>query len=197
MSPRPLKIRRVSNPPKISGLKPYGTLIEESRFECVFLQYEEYEALRLCDYEMMNHQQASDMMNVSRPTLTRIYAQARSKLADAIVNGKQVIIEGGKVYFDSEWHTCLDCGCYFNHIEKLTVLTNCPLCGNTHITNYDKIPDETFSNNSPCIDLCVCPSCGFEQEHQKGNPCVSLICPKCKKPLQRKNSPQNHKFNGK
>ena len=73
--------------------------------ETIFLNLEEYEAIRLCDYEMLNHHQASILMAVSRPTLTRIYSKARQKIAVALVQGKQIIIEGGKIYFDSEWYS--------------------------------------------------------------------------------------------
>lgn len=128
MSPRPYRLRKVSNPPVISGFKPYsdGTIHENTG--TVFLQYEEYEALRLCDYEKLNHQQASIQMAVSRPTLTRIYSRARQKVAEAFVMGKQIIIEGGKIYFDSDWYTCKNCGCYFNNPDKTNRITTCPLC---------------------------------------------------------------------
>ncbi len=194
MSPRPFKIRKVSNPPIISGLKPYGNNVKKGSPDCVFLQYEEYEAIRLCDFEMLNHLDASVKMDVSRPTLTRIYAQARYKIADAIVNGKQIIIEGGKVYFDSEWYVCSSCGCFFNHPEKQDAIADCPLCGSNQISNCDQIPIESIDNKSQCDDVCICPSCGYEQEHQPENPCVSIICPQCNKPLRRKNSPHSRKF---
>jgi predicted DNA-binding protein (UPF0251 family) len=140
MSPRPFRLRKVCNPPVISGLKPYGTAKNSPRPKTVFLYLEEYEALRLCDYELLNHNQASTMMAVSRPTLTRIYSRARRKIAEALVLGKQIIIEGGKIYFDSEWYSCRTCGCYFNNPDKLKKWIVCPLCKssdiiNTHIGN--------------------------------------------------------------
>ena len=137
MSPRPTRLRRISNPPVISGLKPYGGKCVHSRAESVFLHLEEYEAIRLCDYEMLNHQQASEIMNVSRPTLTRIYSKARQKLAEALVAGKQIIIEGGKIYFDSEWYSCKICGSYFNNPEKQEEITECPLCMSKNISTCD------------------------------------------------------------
>ncbi len=128
MSPRPLRLRKVSNPPVISGLKPYGGKATDGVHDVIFLHLEEYEAVRLCDHEQMNHQQASAFMAVSRPTLTRIYARARQKIADALVNGKQLIIEGGKIYFDSDWYTCGSCGCYFNNPDRMATVKQCPLC---------------------------------------------------------------------
>jgi predicted DNA-binding protein (UPF0251 family) len=134
MSPRPFRLRKVRNPPIISGFKPYGNKKNSGKAESVFLNLEEYEALRLCDYEMMNHHQASVLMGVSRPTFTRIYSKARQKIAEALVLGKQIIIEGGKVYFDSEWYSCNACGCYFNNPEKLEEIKECPLCKSINIS---------------------------------------------------------------
>ena len=138
MSPRPLRIRKISNPPIISGFKPYGIKKNNGKTGDVFLLLEEYEALRLCDYEMLNHHQASVIMNISRPTLTRIYARARQKIAQALVQGSQIIIEGGKIYFDSDWFTCKMCGCYFNNPEKQEKIKECPLCRSNDINNYDQ-----------------------------------------------------------
>ena len=118
MSPRPVRLRKISNPPVISGFKPYRNKTVDEKAEAIFLQYEEYEALRLCDHEMLNHHQASVLMAVSRPTLTRIHSKAMQKIAEALVLGKQIIIEGGKIYFDSEWYSCKACGCFFNNPEK-------------------------------------------------------------------------------
>lgn len=186
MSPRPKLIRKVSNPPVISGFKPYGGKESTSTAEPIFLYYEEYEAIRLCDFEMMNHHQASVIMQVSRPTLTRIYAKARFKIAEAFVKGVQIIIEGGKVYFDSEWFSCASCGCYFNNPEKLVEITVCPLCKGTEIYNCDKIPDEPTEDSIRCGDLCVCPRCGLRKEHQHGVPCRTEICPDCGIAMARK-----------
>ena len=137
MSPRPIRLRKISNPPLISGFRPYGRKNSAGKTEDVFLHLEEYESLRLCDYELLNHQQASLIMNVSRPTLTRIYARARLKIAEAFVMGKQIIIEGGKIYFDSEWFLCGKCGAIFNNPAKQTEIKECPLCRSSNLRSYD------------------------------------------------------------
>ncbi|HNR40770.1 MAG TPA: DUF134 domain-containing protein [Bacteroidales bacterium] len=139
MSPRPHRLRKISNPPVISGFKPYRNKTIDENAEAIFLQYEEYETLRLCDHEMLNHKQASERMAVSRPTLTRIYSSARQKIAEAFVMGKQIIIEGGKIYFDSEWYTCRRCGCYFNNPEKDSWTNNCPMCRGNDISSAGDI----------------------------------------------------------
>lgn len=176
--PRPKRWRKVSNPPKISGFKPYGLNSEDSNAEPIFLRFEEYEAVRLCDYEGMNHHEASLVMGVSRPTLTRIYATARQKIAEALVQGKQINIEGGKIYFDSEWYHCHQCGSYFNHPNKLEPLNECPLC---HSTNFERMETMVTEKGvgSMQMDACVCPVCGFSKPHVHGVPCKMEMCPSC------------------
>lgn len=193
MSPRPERFRKVSNPPLISGMKPYGNKDIGQNAESIFLLYEEYEALRLCDYEMLNHLQASLVMNVSRPTLTRIYARARQKIAEALVKGKQLIIEGGKVYFDSEWYSCSDCGCYFNQPEKTEVTTVCPLCNSRKISNCELIADDELPGQNNCECICVCPKCGYEHKQEMEAPCETKACPYCQITMIRvENSNQNY-----
>lgn len=135
--PRLKRTRRVSNPPVIKGFKPYGSLLTQQAADPVYLLLEEYEALRLCDYDKCNHDSASEIMNVSRPTFTRIYAAARQKIAMAFVEGRMISIEGGKVYFDSDWYFCDHCGCTFNNPEKGNEVYNCPLCGSTKVKEYE------------------------------------------------------------
>jgi predicted DNA-binding protein (UPF0251 family) len=193
MSPRPIRLRKVSNPPIISGFKPYGNKNSGNNAESVFLHYEEYEALRLCDYEMLNHHKASVIMDVSRPTLTRIYARARQKIAEALVKGSQIIIEGGKIYFDSEWFSCKACGCYFNNPDKQEAVKECPLCKSSNFSIYEHAGDDPEESLTQCSDICICPSCGYEQPHQLGKRCNQEICPNCSKNMVRKGTPHSRK----
>lgn len=186
MSPRITRLRKVLNPPVIAGFKPYGPETGKSGSEPVFLLYEEYEALRLCDYDHYNHFQASELMGVSRPTFTRIYSNSRQKLATSFVEGRQIIIEGGKVYFDSDWYHCENCDCYFNNTEREKEVENCPLCGSSHFIGFDydnSVSEPEIEQNN---DYCVCPQCGFEQIHQHGEPCNMQICPKCHIAMKRR-----------
>jgi predicted DNA-binding protein (UPF0251 family)/predicted Fe-Mo cluster-binding NifX family protein len=59
------------------------------------LSLDEAEALRLKELESLDQVQASQQMNVSRPTFQRILASARRKTADALLNGKAIRLEGG------------------------------------------------------------------------------------------------------
>lgn len=130
---RPKRIRKMTNPPHFKGFRPIG-LSEKNNV--VVLNYEEYEAIRLSDFELLGHLEASKLMEISRPTYTRIYESARRKVAQAFVLGKAIVFEGGKVFFDSEWYACNTCGCYFNHLAKELEVTNCTLCGSTDIEPY-------------------------------------------------------------
>lgn len=91
MSPRPKNIRKVNNMPSVAGFKPIAS--NSSRKDTIFLHFEEYEAIRLCDYEMKTQQEASVSMGVSRPTLSRIYTSARQKIAQALVRGVVIMID--------------------------------------------------------------------------------------------------------
>lgn len=128
--------RKLMNPPLVKGFKPYGPAGAVVVEEAVSLLFEEYEAIKLCDFDMHTHTTGAKIMCVSRPTFTRIYASARQKIARAFVEGRQIIIEGGKVYFDSSWHTCTGCNCYFNVPGKEEAGVKCPLCGSTSTDIY-------------------------------------------------------------
>jgi len=179
MSPRPFKPSKVNDPPVISGFKPYGKNKNPYSTGIVFLHLEEYEAIRLCDYEMLDHQQAAGLMVVSRPTFTRIYARARKKIAEAFVQGKQIVIEGGKIYYDSEWYSCKSCGCYFNNPDKQVELKECPLCRSIDFERYEPDNEETAESPRRCTDKCICSSCGYTTNHHSGYPCRNEICPEC------------------
>ena len=168
---RPKRIRKMTNPPHFKGFRPIGIT---DKSDPVVLNYEEYESIRLSDFECYGQVAASEIMDISRPTYARIYESARNKVAQAFVLGKAIVFEGGKVYFDSEWYACLSCGCYFNHPEKERELKQCTLCGSTNIEQY--IDSSTLSSTE---DLCICPQCGKEKNHTAGDPCRNEICPDC------------------
>ncbi|MFO7573562.1 MAG: DUF134 domain-containing protein [Bacteroidales bacterium] len=188
MSPRIKKLRKVLNPPPVKGFKPYGGDPEAKRASVVTMHYEEYEALRLCDYDRYNHHQASVMMGVSRPTFTRIYASAREKIATAFVEGRQISVEGGKVYFDSDWYQCSSCDSYFNNPDRQLEIDSCPLCGSEDINGHDPDPSGQLAGTDYHEDRCICQSCGYEKEHRFGKPCSQEVCPQCNSRMRRMRS---------
>lgn len=171
----------MTNPPHFKGFRPIG-LPEENN--PVVLNYEEYEAIRLSDFELYGQVEAANAMGISRPTYARIYESARRKVAQSFVQGKPIVFEGGKVYFDSEWYSCNKCGCYFNHPAKEEEVTRCALCGSTKVEqcNNNLQPNDTE-------DICICPQCGLEKSHIPEVPCKNEVCPICNCQMIKKGEP--------
>ena len=90
---RPKKSRRVGFNPKINYFKPRGIPVLDLDEVC--LTIDEREAIRLADLLGMSHEDSGKQMGVSRATFGRIIQQARQTIADAIINGKAVRVEGG------------------------------------------------------------------------------------------------------
>lgn len=185
MSPRNKTLRKILSPPIIKGFKPYGGEPRDQGQSMVYLLFEEYEALRLCDYDLCTQHQASQLMCVSRPTFTRIYASALQKIARAFVEGRQIVVEGGKVYFDSDWYRCSGCQCYFNNPGKEDIHT-CPLCGNQQVSSIEFSREIANGKMQQGEDLCICPHCGHVMAHRIGLPCNQQICPECRNRMIRK-----------
>ena len=129
--PRPKQDRKISIPPLMKGFKPFG--IPRRMLSQVSLLYDEYEAIRLLDYEGMNQDQAAVQMNVSRPTLTRIYENARKTIAQALVEGKMIMIEGGNVQFDRAWFRCRRCYKLIGGLENHVHCKDCKTFGDDEL----------------------------------------------------------------
>ena len=93
--PRPCKNRFVAGRPGSVVYKPAG--IPARTLEWVYLGLDEFEAIRLLDHDGLDQVKAAELMGISRPTITRIYASARKKIAEALTEGKAICIEGGPV----------------------------------------------------------------------------------------------------
>ncbi len=91
--PRPRLIRKVFHEPGITYFKPSGVRMIDLRES--ILTVDEFEAVRLKDLEEMEQDEAAKKMGISQPTFHRLVSAARKKIADAIVNGKAIRIEGG------------------------------------------------------------------------------------------------------
>jgi predicted DNA-binding protein (UPF0251 family) len=93
--PRPFNRRRIAGRPAASIFKPIG--IPTRHLDELLMTLDEFEAIRLADLDDLYQEQAAERMNVSRTTFSRIIDSARRKLADALVHGKALRIEGGPV----------------------------------------------------------------------------------------------------
>ncbi len=128
--PRSQQPRKVVAPPKFKGYKPYGLNLNDQN--PVELHYEEYEAIKLADYDQLNHLEASELMGVSRATFARIYEKARKKVAQAFVEAREIQTVYGHAVLDKTWYVCKACQARFN-IPSAKHKHACALCGSTHI----------------------------------------------------------------
>lgn len=108
---RPNKPRRVCEMPEYQMFGPKGR--KANTLEKIVLLVDEFEVFRLMDAEGLTQEEAATQMHVARTTVQRIYNNARKKIADAIVNGKILLIEGGEYVVCDD--NCNDC---FKHIRK-------------------------------------------------------------------------------
>ncbi len=88
---RPKIPRIICGTPADSCFKPNG--IPMKQLERVFLQPDEFEALRLVDYQGMLQQEAAVVMGVSRQTLANLVKAARHKVTDCLINGKALMMQ--------------------------------------------------------------------------------------------------------
>ena len=102
--PRPRKCRKVCSLPKVSEFHPVG-----DNNEYITLTVDEYEAVRLIDKEGFSQEECAGYMQVARTTVQQIYNTARTKIANAFVDGVGIRIEGGdyRLCDGKEKH----CGC--------------------------------------------------------------------------------------
>ena len=91
---RPRKWRKVCSLPESNRFGPLGAEREPDKL--ISMTVDEYETIRLIDLEGFNQEECSEQMGVARTTVQGIYAEARIKLAQSLVNGKTLIIEGGE-----------------------------------------------------------------------------------------------------
>jgi len=90
---RPPKCRRVAFLPEATYFKPAGIPLRV--LEEVIVSVEEAEAIRLKDLEGLEQEQCAERMSISRPTFQRVLESARRKVAEALLHGKAIRIEGG------------------------------------------------------------------------------------------------------
>ena len=123
--PRRKARRKILEPPKFSGYKPYGSHENDSGY--VELLFDEYEAIKLADYYLKDHHEACKLMGISRATFARIYESARRKVAQALVETREIRSSMGNTYLDKEWFLCHACYARFPIVKK-TSRKYCPEC---------------------------------------------------------------------
>jgi predicted DNA-binding protein (UPF0251 family) len=121
---RPQKERRVAFNPEISYFKPRGIPMFDLKEVC--LTVDQREAIRLSDLLGMSHEEAGRNMGVSRATFGRIIQRARETVADALINGKAINVEGGNYQLIDRVRTFQCSNCIYEWEEPLG--TGRPLC---------------------------------------------------------------------
>ena len=115
------------------------------------LTVDEFEAVRLKDYENLEQEKAAKKMDISQPTFHRLILEARKKIADALTNGKAIRIEGGK----------------FKMMQQRGLGRG-----------QERGRGQGRGFGGPA-SICVCPKCGYKEEKQRGVPCAGRKCPEC------------------
>ena len=138
---RPVKLRCIAQMPQFSYFKPLGVPVRI--LNKVSLSIEEIEAIRLKDMEGLEQEASAQKMCISRPTFHRILQSARKKLADALVTGKAIQIEGGNFGFPQSRFICNEDGHEWN--VPFDILSSggpisCPSCFSMNIQPEYPIP---------------------------------------------------------
>lgn len=95
---RPKKYRIVAKDPKISQFSPRG---RPGRPDEVDMATDEFEALRLADHMGLSQKEAAKHMHISQQTFSRVLRKARRAMADGLINGKIIKIQGGTYVISS------------------------------------------------------------------------------------------------
>ena len=138
---RPKKNRTVAFDPDVSYFKPRGIPLRD--LEEVCLTVDELEAIRLSDGMGLSQEEAGRRMEVSRATFGRIIQNARQLVADALVNGKAIRIEGGtyRISKDKLQLVCSNCDHIWVRTARAENDKGCPKC--KHKYQHIRIDQET------------------------------------------------------
>jgi len=105
--PRPYRCRKVGLVPGCRRFGPSGGSTGER--QAILLQLDELEAIRLADIEGLYQEDAAKKMGISRQTFGNIIDSAHKKVADAIINAREIRIEGGEVKMMERKFVCSGC----------------------------------------------------------------------------------------
>jgi predicted DNA-binding protein (UPF0251 family) len=194
--PRPRRSCRILREPVVQCFIPDNEDVES--FEALQITLEEFEALRLRDYQEIQQINAAEIMDISQPTFHRTINSARRKISKALVEGRIIQIKGGDYVMDKKRYQCKNCGFEWHSPEK--EYEKCPDCDSENIkivTVAEEFPNSTaqpglgrrrggqgargMGGGPPRV--CKCPQCGYEAPKTPGIPCRDTKCPKCGIPL--------------
>jgi predicted DNA-binding protein (UPF0251 family) len=128
---RPPIERAVGGVPRVTLFKPAGVPARD--LEQLQLAVDELEAIRLVDLEGLSHEQAAEVMAVSRQTVGRVLECGRGKVADALVGGKAIVIGGGQYRVEPQRLRCFSCEHRWVTGDAQGLVAGCPKCGSTDV----------------------------------------------------------------
>lgn len=120
--PRPRKCRKVCCLPRNMAFYPANT--ESKGSDVIIMSVDEYESVRLIDHEGFSQEECGEYMNIARTTVQLVYNSARKKLADALVNGRPLKIEGGDYSLCDGKEAYCGCGGCCRHRRDQTSAEN-------------------------------------------------------------------------
>lgn len=138
--------RHVQSAPAVKGFRPFGRLGGQRK--TVLLSLDEFEAIRLLDYQHLTQEEAAVQMQISRPTLTRIYEKARIKYATVLVEGCILMIEGGDIKLQKHIFLCQDCG-FILETEKRDIF-HCSQCNSPNLDSLDECYQQSCRQCRKC-----------------------------------------------
>ena len=138
--PRPPKPRNVNGHPAVAVFKPAG--MRKCDLREVVLTLDEFEAVRLADFEGLYQDDAAASMGVSRQTFGNIIVEAHRKISDCLVNGKALRIEGGLVTINGKIFECGGCSRRWPEPRGTGKPEACPACGSNEIVHAPDDPGQ-------------------------------------------------------
>ena len=185
---RPKRFRQILEEPQIKCFKPDSSKIDDQA-KLIEITIDEFESIRLRDYECLKQQESAKVMEISQPTFHRILSSGRKKIASALIEGKIIKIKGGILLANK--YICKNCDFEWNSPEK--EYENCPDCQSNNIQKLDS--EETQKTvGQPGMGrrgygggnsaggpprACKCTQCGYESPKTPGIPCRNSKCPEC------------------
>jgi len=158
---RPRRIRRISFQPDVTYFKPAG--VPMMHLKEITLSFDELEAIRLIDKEGMEQGKAGKKMKISQSTLSRLIREGRKKLANAIISGQAIKIQGG------------DFKMVMSRGSGLGMGRGRGPGGGGRMGGFAAGPGGN----------CICSKCGYKEPQIRGQPCMNKKCPKCGNPMTR------------
>lgn len=192
--PRPRRFSTILEKPRVCRFEPDIADVNET--ESLTITMEEFESLRLNDYQDIQQKKAAEIMDISQPTFHRTLGSARKKITQALVEGKIIQIKGGNYIMNKKRYQCKNCGFEWQSATK--EYDKCPDCDSE---NIELLGVTERSQDATALGLgrrrgtagrgmgagppraCKCTKCGYESPKTPGVPCRDTKCPKCGLPL--------------